>query len=88
MGPQDGVDIVLEVMDEPVHHRGRSDVEVTLLGFGDCFEELWARCTELGLDDYATFTGRADKAMIAEHLSVADVGLCWTSRPRSTMCRR
>ena len=33
-------------------------------------------CTQLGLDDYVTFTGRADKAMIADLLSVADVGLC------------
>ena len=76
MGPQDGVDIVLEVMEELVHRRGRGDVEATLLGFGDCYEELRAQCTRLGLDDYVTFTGRADKAMIADHLSVADIGLC------------
>lgn len=76
MGPQDGVDVVLEVMNELVHRRHRDDVEATLLGFGDCFEDLRSRCTELGLDDYVTFTGRADKAMIADHLSVADVGLC------------
>ena len=76
MGPQDGVDVVLEVMDELVHRRGRDDVEATLLGFGDCYEELRAQCTQLGLDDYVTFTGRADKAMIADHLSVADIGMC------------
>lgn len=76
MGPQDGVDVVLEVMDELVHRRGRDDVEATLLGFGDCYEDLRAQCTRLGLDDYVTFTGRADKAMIADHLSVADIGLC------------
>ena len=76
MGPQDGVDLVLDVMDELVHRRGRTDVHATLLGFGDCFEDLRRRCTELGLDDVVTFTGRADRDMIAEHLSVADVGLC------------
>ncbi len=76
MGPQDGVDIVLEVMNELVHARGRTDVRATLLGFGDCYEDLRTRCTELRLDDVVTFTGRADKAMIADHLSVADVGLC------------
>lgn len=76
MGPQDGVDVVLEVMDELVHRRGRDDVEATLLGFGDCYEELRVQCTQLGLDNYVTFTGRADKAMIADHLSVADIGMC------------
>ena len=76
MGPQDDVDVILDVMDELVHRRSRTDVHATLLGFGDCLNELRRRCTELGLDDWVTFTGRADKAMIADHLSVADVGLC------------
>ena len=76
MGPQDGVDIVLDVMEELVHRRGRTDVRATLLGFGDCLEDLKRRSTELGLEAWVTFTGRADKAMIADHLSAADVGLC------------
>ncbi len=76
MGPQDGVDVILQVMQELVHRRGRTDVHATLLGFGDCLEELRRSCTELGLDDVVTFTGRADQAMVADHLSAADVGLC------------
>ncbi|GAA3706955.1 glycosyltransferase family 4 protein [Microlunatus aurantiacus] len=76
MGPQDGVDVVLDVMEELVHRRGRRDVRAVLLGFGDCYEDLRAQCTKLGLDAYVTFTGRADRAMIAEHLSVSDIGLC------------
>jgi glycosyltransferase involved in cell wall biosynthesis len=75
MGPQDNVDLVLDVMERLVHKRGRNDVHATLLGFGDCLEGLRRRCTELDLDDYVTFTGRADRSMIADHLSVADVGL-------------
>ncbi|KQW48844.1 glycosyl transferase family 1 [Nocardioides sp. Root1257] len=76
MGPQDGVDMVLEVMDELVHRRGRTDVEATLLGFGDCLADLQRQCHDLGLDDVVTFTGRAGPAAIAEHLSAASVGLC------------
>ena len=76
MGPQDGVDVILDVMDELVHRRCRTDIHATLLGFGDCFNDLRRRSTELGLDDWVTFTGRADKAMIADHLSAADIGLC------------
>lgn len=76
MGPQDGVDQALLVMDELVHGRGRTDVHLALLGFGDCHEELKATCTHLGLDSHVTFTGRADAAMVADYLSSADVGVC------------
>ncbi|WP_242424291.1 glycosyltransferase [Frankia sp. EI5c] len=75
MGPQDGVDIVLHVMDMIVHKFGRTDVSAALLGFGDCLEELRELCTRLDLDDYVTFTGRADPDMIRDYLSTAAVGL-------------
>jgi glycosyltransferase involved in cell wall biosynthesis len=76
MGPQDNVGVVLEVMEKLVHERGRTDVHAHLLGFGDCLEQLRDRCRQLGLDPYVTFTGRADRDMVADHLSAADVGLC------------
>lgn len=76
MGPQDGVDIILDVMHELVHNRGRKDVNAVLMGFGDCLEDLKHQTQEMKLADVVTFTGRADKPMIAEHLSAADVGLC------------
>jgi len=75
MGPQDGVETILDVMHELVHERGRTDVRATLLGFGDCLEGLQESCTQRGLDEAVTFTGRADRAMIADHLSWADLGL-------------
>jgi glycosyltransferase involved in cell wall biosynthesis len=75
MGPQDGVDGVLDAAARMVRVHGRTDVRFALLGFGDCLEELKARCTELGLDDYVHFTGRADPPMIADYLSTAEVGL-------------
>jgi len=76
MGPQDGVDLVLDVMNELVYRRGRSDVHAALLGFGDCLDSLKQRCSELDLEKWVTFTGRADKSMIADYLSSADIGLC------------
>jgi glycosyltransferase involved in cell wall biosynthesis len=76
MGPQDGVDQVIEVMDELVHRRGRSDVKAVLMGFGDCLEDLRAQTTRLGLADFVHFTGRVGPQTIAEYLSAADVGLC------------
>ena len=76
MGPQDGVDQVLLVMAELIHVRGRSRVTATLLGFGDCLDDLKRQSTALGLDDHVTFTGRVDRVAIAEHLSRSDIGLC------------
>lgn len=76
MGPQDGVDQVLLVMDELVHNRGRTQVTAALLGFGDCLDELTRQSTALRLDDHVRFTGRVDRITIAEYLSGADIGLC------------
>lgn len=75
MGPQDGVESVLTVVDELVNMRGRTGVRAVLMGFGDCFEELKTECTRLGLDDVVTFTGRVGPAEIAQYLSAADIGL-------------
>lgn len=76
MGPQDGVDQAVRVVDELVNNRGRTDVHATFMGFGDSLEDLKALSSELSLGDHITFTGRVDRAAIAEHLSAADIGLC------------
>jgi glycosyltransferase involved in cell wall biosynthesis len=75
MGPQDGVDRLVRAISVLVHELGVTDVQVAILGFGDCEEELRALTTELGLDEWITFTGRADAAMITEYLSTASIGL-------------
>ena len=76
MGPQDGVDQLLHVMDELVHRRGRRNLTATLLGFGDCLEALKAETLALKLHDHVTFTGRVDRAQMAEYLSRGDIGVC------------
>jgi glycosyltransferase involved in cell wall biosynthesis len=75
MGPQDGVERVIDALDILVHRMGRHDLHVALLGFGDCLDDLVERARRLGLAEYVTFTGRADQRMILEYLSTADVGL-------------
>jgi glycosyltransferase involved in cell wall biosynthesis len=75
MGPQDGVDNVLEVADRVVHKLGRRDIAFTLIGSGDCFDQLVAMRDELGLEDYVEFTGRAPDKLVAEILSTADIGI-------------
>lgn len=75
MGPQDGVDNILHLMDELVHRRNRTALRAALLGFGDCLADLERQCTELGLDPYVEFTGRVGPDQIAQYLSAADVGI-------------
>ena len=75
MGPQDGVDVVLRALDLLVHGPHGYDIQLALLGFGDCLGELKELAHELKLDDHVTFTGRADPDMIARYLSSADIAL-------------
>jgi glycosyltransferase involved in cell wall biosynthesis len=75
MGPQDGVDIVLEMADIVVHRLGRRDISFTLIGSGDCFDDLVALSDRLDLSDFVTFTGRIPDADVATILSTADVGI-------------
>jgi glycosyltransferase involved in cell wall biosynthesis len=75
MGPQDGVDIVVRAADVIVHELGRDDIAFTLIGSGDCFDELVALRDELGLRGHVEFTGRAPDELVGRILSTADVGL-------------
>jgi glycosyltransferase involved in cell wall biosynthesis len=75
MGPQDGVDIVIRAADIVVNQFGRDDIAFTLIGSGDCFDELVALRDELGLAGHVEFTGRAPDELIKRILSTADVGL-------------
>ena len=75
MGPQDGVDLVLELADHVVHRLGRRDINFTLIGSGDCFDDLVALSHRLDLSDFVTFTGRIPDADVCAILSTADVGI-------------
>ena len=75
MGPQDGVELVLEVADHVVHRLGRRDIGFTLIGSGDCYDDLVALCQRLDLTEFVTFTGRIPDAEVAAILSTADVGI-------------
>ena len=75
MGPQDGVDIVVRAADIVVHKLGRDDIAFTLIGSGDCFDDLVALRDELDLAGHVEFTGRAPDEVVNRILSTADVGL-------------
>jgi len=75
MGPQDGVDIVIRAADIVVHQLHRDDIAFTLIGKGDCFDDLVALRDELGLAGHVEFTGRAPDELVSRILSTADLGL-------------
>ena len=75
MGPQDGVDIVVRAADVVVHEMGREDIAFTLIGSGDCFDELVALRDELKLGGHVEFTGRIPDELVKSILSTADLGL-------------
>jgi glycosyltransferase involved in cell wall biosynthesis len=75
MGPQDGVDNVVRAADIVVHKLGRDDIAFTLIGSGDCYDELVALRDQLGLAGHVEFTGRAPDDLVTRILSTADIGL-------------
>ena len=75
MGPQDGVDIVVRAADIVVSKLGRDDIAFTLIGSGDCFDDLVALRDELGLAGHVEFTGRAPDELVMRVMSTADAGL-------------
>jgi glycosyltransferase involved in cell wall biosynthesis len=75
MGPQDGVDIVVRAADIVVSKLGRDDIAFTLIGSGDCFDDLVALRDRLGLAGHVEFTGRAPDEQVMHIMSTADAGL-------------
>jgi glycosyltransferase involved in cell wall biosynthesis len=75
MGPQDGVHIVLEAADIIVNRLQRRDIAFTLIGAGDCFNELIETRDRLNLVDAVEFTGRVPDETVAAILSSAAVGI-------------
>ncbi|TDD98964.1 glycosyltransferase WbuB [Jiangella asiatica] len=75
MGPQDGVDRLLEAAEHYVRALGRDDCRFALLGYGDSLDDLRAQSARLRLDPWVHFTGRVDQAELGRWLSTADVGV-------------
>jgi glycosyltransferase involved in cell wall biosynthesis len=73
MGPQDGVDHLLEAAHELITRRGRRDIQFCLIGNGPMFDSLQELARERGIADFVEFTGRIPDAEVIERLSSCDV---------------
>jgi glycosyltransferase involved in cell wall biosynthesis len=83
MGPQEGVDLLLESAAHLVKEKSRQDVSFVLIGSGSETSRLKVRVAEKGLADSVTFTGRIPDEELAAYLSTADV--CVAPDPKNPM---
>ena len=73
MGEQEGIDLLLEALDELVNVRARKDIQTVLIGSGPALEDMKAMAARLGLADHVDFLGRAPDDVLFEVLSTADI---------------
>ncbi len=71
---QDGVDNLLKVMHKIVHHLGKKDVCLLIIGEGDFFYEIQRLTSHMNLQQNVILTGHvADRGRINTLLSSADI---------------
>lgn len=73
MGDQEGIDLLLASVAHIVHKLGRTDIQFVLVGGGPSLDALKALATDLDVDDFVTFLGRAPDTELFQVLSTADV---------------
>jgi glycosyltransferase involved in cell wall biosynthesis len=83
MGPQDGLDLLLESIEHIVKRQTRQDTLFVLVGGGTEFSRLQALAAQKGLDAFVKFTGRIPDDELAAYLSTADV--CVAPDPKNLM---
>ncbi|HEV2425922.1 MAG TPA: glycosyltransferase family 4 protein [Terriglobia bacterium] len=81
MGPQEGVDLLLEATAHIA--RVRSDTAFVIIGAGSEVQRLKSITANLGLESMVRFTGRIPDAELADYLSTADV--CVAPDPKNPM---
>jgi len=75
MGPQDGLDLLLESIHSMVHRAQRRDVLFVLIGSGTEVPRLKALAAEKNLEPQVRFPGHLSDEEVAAYFSTADVGV-------------
>jgi glycosyltransferase involved in cell wall biosynthesis len=75
MGPQDGLDLLLESIDSVVHGSKRQDILFVLIGTGTERARLQALSAQKGLDPLVRFPGHLSDDEVAAYFSTADLGV-------------
>ncbi|MFB3922080.1 MAG: glycosyltransferase family 4 protein [Terriglobia bacterium] len=83
MGPQEGVDLLLQSAEHIIKQRGRQDVSFVFIGGGSEIPRLKAQAAASGIEAFVRFTGRIPDDELAKYLSTADV--CAAPDPKNPM---
>jgi glycosyltransferase involved in cell wall biosynthesis len=83
MGPQDGLDLLLQSIEYIVKNQNRRNILFVLIGSGTQFPQLQALTAQNGLNEWVKFTGRLPDDQLAAYLSTADV--CVAPDPSNPM---
>ena len=75
MGPQDGLDLLLESIDSVVYGSNRQDILFVLIGTGTESVRLKALAAQKGLDRLVRFPGHLSDDEVAAYFSTADLGV-------------
>jgi len=75
MGPQDGLELLLESIDSIVHRSQRQDILFVLIGAGTEVPRLKALAAEKGLDSLVRFPGHISDEEVAAYFSTAEAGV-------------
>jgi glycosyltransferase involved in cell wall biosynthesis len=75
MGPQDGLDLLLESVEYVLRSAKRDDVMFAIVGAGTELPRLKEVAARKGLGSHVRFTGRVPDAELAAYLSSADLGV-------------
>lgn len=73
MGPQEGIDYLIESARMILFDDKRTDVQFILVGSGPSLAELKELAKEKGVADYVTFTGRVPDMELFQALNTSDV---------------
>jgi len=73
MGPQEGVDLMLQSADHIIKKRGRQDVSFVFIGGGSEIPRLKAQAAASGIEAFVNFTGRISDDELARYLCTTDV---------------
>jgi glycosyltransferase involved in cell wall biosynthesis len=73
MGPQEGIDYLLESIRLIVFEDKRTDIQFILVGSGPSLAELKELAKAKGVEDYVTFTGRVPDLELFQALNTSDV---------------
>ncbi len=73
MGKQEGIDLLLQAVQNIVHQMQRTDIQFGLVGGGTELTAMRQLARDLRVDEFVTFTGWAPDAELLEMLNTADI---------------